>query len=337
LNGLTAAPSLWGLTHRQALFGSAPWLAAWQAVWGSQLDPSAQTAHLYRTTQYLKGSLPVRCLRPKGWGCNQLPSMRAEYFAVCAEPAQADTQLQTWAQEAQQLAWDQWVFTDVPKQAPERHLLNEQARAAGWWLDQHPGDSAYGINTQGDFDAYLAGRGKNTRLQLLHRRKRLTSLGSIQQHNLWPDLPRFIEHLNAFHQKRWGKPCYQGQALVFLQQLLAGLEAAGHRIDCSVLYLAGQPLACALDVVVHGRAYNLQLGFATDPDYKLSLGTLMLGYRLEAAFADPSVNYYDLMAGQGKHADYKAALATDRIDFINLNLVRAPWLKPLYRLFRSRR
>ncbi|AHI29926.1 hypothetical protein AU14_01120 [Marinobacter similis] len=78
--------------------------------------------------------------------------------------------------------------------------------------------------------------------------------------------------------------------------------------------------------------YNLQSGYSEDFHKKLALGSLHLGYCIEEAFRDPEVRLFDLLAGGGKHENYKIKLATNITPLISVMIVRGKLLKLLYRL-----
>jgi hypothetical protein len=81
-----------------------------------------------------------------------------------------------------------------------------------------------------------------------------------------------------------------------------------------------------------GCIYNIQAGYEEDFHKKVALGTLHLGYAIETAFKDPSVGFFDLLAGEGKKTDYKSHLATDRTSLTTLMVVRSPLFRLLYRM-----
>jgi hypothetical protein len=79
---------------------------------------------------------------------------------------------------------------------------------------------------------------------------------------------------------------------------------------------------------------NLQAGFVENFDSKVALGSLHLGYAIEAAFNEGSVDFYDLLAGAGKNHFYKSHFQGDSVDFYTFQLVRSPLIGFLYSLQR---
>jgi hypothetical protein len=319
--------------HRQGLFYSSAWQKAWHEAYGShpaiKLHPEAG---LYTYPQKLKGLLPVRSATPTGATSPGTRSIRAEYLVL----AGAETVL-----EAQQFLekltaeknWHQLCLPDIPEGSPEFEAIQTAARNLGLQVREQERNTAFAVDISiGGFENYLTGLGKNTRLKLFNRRKKLEEAGKVALENWWPDRRNaFYELLNQFHQKRWGKPCYHGRNQTFIEDLLTRLDQAGAHVDLSVITLDGEPVSTTLDIAAQGRCYNLQAGYAEDLVKNVSLGTLHLGYQIEKAF-QAKYDHYDFMAGEGKNTQYKASLANCHADLITLMLVRHPLLKLAYRL-----
>lgn len=316
--------------HQPTLFQTAAWEKAWLATWGQHLarDSGVHFNHQsnsYYSRQHLKGCLPIKTATTLGCPERGTPSIRREYYR--ASRHQIEAQLKDVA--------DQRKFNDVILGSPTYHTIKATAHEQGLMvLEQDPG-TAYSVNTgSGDYQAYLNQLSSNTRLKLHNRRKRLSQAGIVTQTDLWPDVNTFIEHLNHFHQQRWGKPCYQGLNLAFIQQFLPLLSDEGYSIGLNCMAVDGKAVSLLLDIEVNQRIYNLQSGFAEQYRAGLSLGTLHFGYRIEQAFKQPHLRAYDFMAGDGKHSNYKAALATQHCQLVTLTVVRPRWLQLLYCLWR---
>ncbi len=59
---------------------------------------------------------------------------------------------------------------------------------------------------------------------------------------------------------------------------------------------------------------------------------LHLGYQIEAAFSNPEVHYYDLMAGRGKKSNYKESISNNRVEFASLAVFRKKWIPAAHRI-----
>lgn len=319
--------------HRQSLFYSRAWQEAWHEAYGDhpaiKLHPEVS---LYTYPHKLKGLLPVRSATPIGATSPGTRSIRAEYLVLAGAEtvSEAEDLLKKLTAEKN---WDQLCLPDIPEGSPELGAIQTAARNLGLQVREQERNTAFAVDLSvGEFEDYLAGLGKNTRLKLFNRRKKLEEAGEIAEENWWPSRREaFYELLNQFHEKRWGKPCYRGRGLAFIDKLLTRLDQAGAHIDLSVITLDGEPVSTTLDIAAQGRCYNLQAGYAEDLVKNVSLGTLHLGYQIEKAF-QAQYDHYDFMAGEGKNTQYKASLANCQTDLITLMLVRHPLLKLAYRL-----
>lgn len=318
--------------HHQGLFYSSAWLEAWREAYGNhpaiKLHPDAG---LYTYPQKLKGLLPVRSATPIGATSPGIRSIRAEYLVLTDATTDMNAE-QLIEKLTSENKWNQLCLPDMPESSPELGAIQAAARYSGLQVREQERSTAFAVDLRvGGFENYLAGLGKNTRLKLFNRRKKLEEAGDVALENWWPNQREaFYELLNQFHQKRWGKPCYRGRNQTFIDKLLTRLDQAGAHIDLSVITLDGEPVSTTLDIAAQGRCYNLQAGYAEDLVKNVSLGTLHLGYQIEKAF-QAKYDHYDFMAGEGKNTQYKASLANCQADLITLLLVRHPLLKLAYR------
>lgn len=333
-------------SQKPGLFRSTAWLSAWKESWGDHhkiailpgpancQDIVNLYASFCRAHVYKKGLLRLTTAFPLGVSTAVVPSIRSEYFFFPTDDNPLEQRITEYFDRALSHKWDQFYFPDILISSPEYPLLLKLAKAKNLFPVFEAKENTYGIVVKGgNFSQYLAGLGKNTRLKLFNRRKNLLGLGETTVENIWPDRQRFFNLLDEFHQKRWGKACYRGRNKYFIDSLLNNLDAQGGEIDLSILSVAGKPLSALLDVRVNGRQYNLQSGYIENFDKHISLGTLHFGYQIEAAFNNASIEFYDFMAGKGKHADYKKHMATHSDQFVSLHLIRSPWLKAIHKLY----
>lgn len=323
--------------NRQELFGSPAWIEAWTLAWGDTTAvtplPVADLPGIFSSFKKLKGIIPVSTAAPVGVSFGEVRSMRSEYFFFASEPAASQSIISNFLSATAEKPWDQLYLPDIPQYSNELPLLQAAAESLGWDMHVQDESLAYGINCRSqDFESYLQQLGKNSRLQLFNRRKKLEQLGEVCIKNVWPDIHYFMDVINQFHQSRWQKPVFSHRNRVFIEQLLPALAAQGHTIDLSLMCLNNKPLAAILDLHVNGRVYNLQSGFASDFGHKISLGSIHFGFKIEDAFNQSHIDYYDFMAGTGKNSDYKKQFATDSTRLLSIALVRSAWLKHLYRL-----
>lgn len=311
--------------HRRGLFYSRAWTESWLQAYGDHPGIRLNTAQgFYHYRHRLKRLLPIRGAALIGATSPALRSIRAEYATLDPDQHQA-------LRESLNERWDMMAIPDILVGSDDERVLEALGREFGLVVEKSAREFAYAIDLRrGNFEDYLQRLGPNTRLKLYNRRQRLAEYGTVRLDNLWPDIDRFCELINGFHQRRWGKPCYAGRRRRFIDALLQGLDRDGQRVELSVLSVDDQPVSTTLDITINGRCYNLQSGF--DPDWKsygLSLGSLHFGYRIEEAFRNGD-EIYDLMAGQGKRHNYKSAMADIFCPLITINLIRHPLLKMLY-------
>lgn len=314
------------------LFLTRAWQDAWWKHWGSTpgfelVSEGRGCSGLYLDRYKYQGVLPVTCLQFIGTNYRRLSTPRTEYNNLPTANPDAIFSVD----------WSEAVLSDMPEDSPVVRTLLDLAEERQCLVRRIGEDVAYSIETNGLFSDYLASLGSGTRLRLYNRRSVLEQVGSVTIGNWWPDkLVSFFELLNDFHRGRWGQPCFNETSLSFHQEFLRNIVHEGGRPELSVLCVSGRPVSVLYNVLYSNVAYNLQAGFVENFHKKLALGTLHLGYSIEAAFDNSEVETFDLLAGGGKNEDYKAKLATDRTALVSLMLVRSRLFRLLYCIKDSR-
>lgn len=323
--------------HRKGLFYSPAWITAWHHHWGNHprlialASPSNHQETLYRFKEFKKGILPVVTAIPAGASSRVARSIRAEYFCI-STLSEPEAEVHSYLNNALSYKWSLLKIPDLLAGSREDQSIRSFAKAKGLLIVEENQTTTYAIDLRDtDFENYLTQLGKNTRLKIYNRRKRLADAGTVKLENIWPDRKRFYRLLNEFHSYRWGKPCYQGRNQAFIDELLQAHHEAGGQVQMSVLSLDTEPVSVVLDIISQGRCYNLQSGYQENTVKDVSLGTLHFGYRIEQAFSE-GLDYYDFMAGNGKNCNYKASLSTHSATLATLLLIRSPMLKLAYHL-----
>lgn len=333
--------SLFLSVERPGLFRSSPWILAWVKAWADHADinffdkPSilaADTAILrsldlpsfiFIANEPLLGVFSIVSAYPFGVSSKRAASIRSEYFQFSVDLGKHPAACINYIDNALAVKWDRFTFPDVLLNSPEHQSIIAAARLQKLSLIKGGHETTYGVNVKSaGFADYLNHLGKNSRLKLFNSRTKLQRRGEVKVENIWPDRPRFFSLLNAFHLPRWGKPCYGERNEVFINALLDELPAIGGKVDFSVMTVDGEVVSVVFDIEVGRRIYNLQAGYREDFVKGVALGTLHLGYQIEAAFANKDADYYDFMAGRGKNSNYKKSLANSSAEFITLTLVR---------------
>lgn len=331
-------PEYFPSSHRPGLFRSYSWLYAWKTIWGECEGIEACVQHgldqsIYCYKHTIKKIIPVITAFPLGISTSAAPSIRSEYFLLPDNTDDSLAAAKNYSNTIANTKWHQFYIPDLLADSADFFALKEVCAIQGWDFVVSERSNTYGIDVSDKtFADYLAVIGANTRLKLFNRRKNLEALGCLELKNIWPDKARFLTIINSFHERRWGKPCYQGKNANFICLLLDELAKEGHSIDLSVMTLDGKPISVILDIAINGRVYNLQSGYEENFAKGISLGTLHFGYQIEAAFKSEQMEFYDFMAGNGKHANYKASLANKTAQFNTVLLVRNPILKMLYKI-----
>jgi len=97
-----------------------------------------------------------------------------------------------------------------------------------------------------------------------------------------------------------------------------------------MMSVSNKPVSVLYDIVINGRAYNIQAGFDDNFNKQLTMGFLHLGYSIQDAFNNPEIKEYDLLAGPGKKTFYKKKLGSKKVEFISLQYNRRYWLRWAY-------
>lgn len=328
------------------LFLSWPWLYSWWEVWSQVLGLELFLIGVYDEHNSLVGlgpfyrrailTLPnarVYRLYLIGSAWRLAPTVRSEYCGLILPHGREVEVNQAILAFAERFHWDELVCSDV-----ENKDLN-QFSSSRWPLAELPifiprtNDLGIRINMNGSFDDWLKKLGKHTRLKVYNRRTYLTQRGDLTFGAHEPNTDGdFFDCLNQFHETRWGKPVFDDDAMRFHRLVIERLALCQGRAELTALRHNGKCVSVLYDVVVGGCRWNMQAGFVEDFDNKVSLGSLHLGYAVEAAFGDSTVLFYDLLAGSGKTHFYKSHFQGEPIEFATFQLVRSPVLRLLYKL-----
>ena len=326
------------------LFMGWPWLYSWWETWGQELGAELALFAAYEEDGRLVGLAPfylynfrspvglrVRRLHFMGNAWRMRATVRTEYSSLILEYGSEGTIAQELLKALARLEWGEMVVCD--QTVPELLRWQEAQDHVGINAACVPRtiDAGVRVAVSGHFENWLAELGRNTRLKAYNRRGYLQSQGEFActqvpvSDNEW-----FFARLNEFHGHRWGKPCFDESAVRFHQRLLERLDPDQPAL--SALMFKGEVVAVLYDLQAGRTRYNLQAGFLEELDSKVALGTLHLGYAIEAAFNDTGTDYYDLLAGYGKNSFYKSRFQGETVHFVTVQFARHPVLRWIYRL-----
>jgi len=321
-------------SNSNTLFMSWSWQYSWWMVWGERLGLELRCFCIYQGAR-LVGILPLfrtltGTIRPAeyqfiGNAWRIAPSVRSEYISpilACDKESDLLDFLENWFYK--EATWSVLVVPDHIGEIKQwKNALIRQK------------DKGYRIRTQGNIHDYLDTLGKNTRLRAFNRLDYLSKSYPDAQWGVFEhadeQLTLFFNQLNRFHEKRWGRPCFQPDALSFHRRII---EDSNNGIKPILHYLkvGGKIRSLSYNLWVNGTMYNMQSGFEAEFDKKLSLGTLHFGKLITICFEDDSTSALDLLAGTGKRTDYKNHFQGEPVFFNSLQVFPSRVLYVAYAL-----
>ena len=222
--------------------------------------------------------------------------------------------------------WSDLVFANTPAAGLAARLAQSEF-GAECYLRRQDALTAYVLPLPERFETYLAALKPGIRRKVWNRRTRA-------------DAPTFrwaepaeigglLERIERFQAARWG-----ARAAANLRPFHLGFAAAmaeEQALRLSVLCQGGEPISILYNVELDGTEYNLQSGF--DPRVAaLSPSYLHFGYCIEHAVGR-GVRALDFLAGSGRARAYKQDFGTEEVGLLTVQVIRAPGLARLYRLY----
>ena len=324
-----------------SLFLSWDWMYSWWQVWAQDDfellllgayngDQLVGIAPLYSKTAPSKLLINSRYIEFIGTSSTSHFGFRTEYLEFLADrscAAEAVQSLFNWI--ANEATFDEMRLNDIVK-GSATHRCALGFAEYGHYIRLQEASQTYGIDTHDAFDSYVKRLGKNSRLKVFNRRKVLEDLGDVTLETIHQsNFGEVLDHLSEFHLRRWGRHISYKNHRNFIDLLCNDSDKS---VSGIIIRLDGKLLGCTFDVDCGNTCYNFQLGFADNVDKKISMGSLTIGYAAERCFNNPHLEYYDLLAGEGKHSNYKNRIATAGKQFESLQIVSSPLFKSLYRI-----
>lgn len=290
-------------------------------------------APLYLTTVATKNFLKTKRLQFIGNCWRGRSTMLTELLDFIAdETLESDVIRALYTHISSLKSWDEFVIPFLDTQSETYQLLHNENLLADCYLRHAEKYNSYYLKLLGEFQDYTKNLGKNTRLKFINRRKLFDSLGDISfERMLANDIGEKFNLLNSLHGTRWNKPIFEGKRLEF-NTTVARLLAERDCLNFSVLSLNNQPVSIQYNFIIDKHNYNIQAGFDESFHKKISLGYLHFGYEIEASF-NQQCTTYDFLAGEGKNTQYKERLTNDYLQMVDLQIVRKPALKILYKFY----
>lgn len=314
------------------LFVSWEWMHAWWETWASILSLQLHVYFIYRQDQ-LVGILPLYSFNQRhglfrefhflgnAWG--RSPTVRSEYIGpifVADYRDSLDQSFLCWVK--QHGLFDCFVVADCIRY--EFAPANATVRRV---------DKGYWLACDGDIDDYKKSLSAAVRLKVFNRIDYLSAKYDSVEFGIYDvadiDLADFFNQLNCFHIARWGKPCFDANAVEFHKCFIA--ESQGCEPILSFMKVGNQLVSLSYNIVSNGVVYNIQSGYVEAFDKKVALGALHFGFIIEFAFKTTHIKGLDFLAGRGKLSNYKASFRGDEIRFFTLQIFSSPFLGNIYK------
>ena len=321
------------LEHSDAdpLFLGWAWQSAWWETWGKRFNLELFLFEIRRADGTLVALLPLnrRFAGNKSSGMSRIAFVGTVYGANTVRTElcdiivrkEFDCVLNGILSFITCRHWDEWFIRDI-KKSHRLHLALEQWRKTNgfsWW--RVASDPIYSIDLTKGYESYKAGISASTRLKMFNRRNRLSKNGAVTLNRHVEDKRAFFNSLNQFHEPRWGKACFDQSAMLFHLRFISRLPS--NAFQASELKLSDCAISVLYDVRIGYRIYNIQQGYDQNYSTGLSLGTLHMGYVLEAYFSEGLAKSYELLAGNGKKTNYKSSISEQAGELYTGTIVRS--------------
>lgn len=331
-------------SNANPLFMSWEWLYSWWEVWSEPFGLKLVLFVAFDEVDRLVGIAPfflhsfsaplgmkVRRLHFLGNAWRIAPTVRTEYSGLIARQGFEKSVAEAVLSEMSKIPWDEMVVCDQLS----REMMQWQETFGEIGLNAltvpRALDAGVRVAVDGQFSEWLSALGPNTRLKAYNRWKYLKDRGNPSvEHTPPKDAEAFLDTLNDFHRERWGKPCFDEKAVAFHKKLLNRWPE--NQIALSKIRFNGRTVSVLYDITAGRTRYNLQAGFEEEFDPKVALGTLHLGYAIEQSFYNPTIEWYDLLAGPGKNCFYKSRFQGEKVDFLTVQFARHPVMRLVYRV-----
>ncbi len=323
------------------LFMSWDWQWRWWRHHAPSLGANLRLLACYSTAGELLGLLPLyerkvrlrggmRCLRLEvnGLAWREPGIVFSEYLdliAVRGQEAAVIAAVAAWI--TAESSWEDLVFPCTREDSLLSRLAT-RLRVVGT-LRTIDRLEAHAVHLDKPFAAYVESLPSGTRRRAFHQRRKLH--GCKVEYAGRSEVGDYLEGLWTLRSQRWGE--VEGAAARAFHLDLAADMAGSGRLRLSRLIAAGEPISYLYDVRAGATEYYLQSGFEPAAVEGVSPGYLHLGYALEAAAAG-QCERFDLLAGGGRHRDYKRDFNPGVTPLVCHHLVRAGWLRLLHAVHR---
>lgn len=326
------------LRHSAAdpLFMSWEWQSLWWRHQAAALQASPQVLGVYGPGGDLVGIAPfyLHEVRHRGIRVHRLELAGAcwraeggvvtEYLDVIAHRAYADAVLASLGEWLEgDACWHDLALPWVRPQSLARRLAREHLARHALVREVDP-VRCYSVRLPGSFGEYTRRLRPGARRRLLHQRGKLRELRLERAAE--EDVGGYLAQLRELGRRRWGRA---DEVLHGFNLDFAARQARIGQLRLSRLVAAGRTLSVMLNVRVGGDEYYLQSAFDPALARGISPGYLHFGFVIEEACRE-GLSSLDLLAGCGRHRDYKRDLLAECGELLCCHVVRRPWLRALH-------
>jgi CelD/BcsL family acetyltransferase involved in cellulose biosynthesis len=313
----------WWVHHHRLLAGKLRVVALYRAD-----GPLVALAPFYLQDVTHRRVLKARRLQLLGGAWRDARPAFSEYLDVICDTQAVDLALPCLAEWLKgQGDWDELVLPYVEARSLAARLTHEFLQGVGLVRIEDP-IAAHHIRLPVRFADYVSTLSSNTRRRLVNQRARVEGLELVSTRE--QDVAADLQVLRGFKLARWGGAPHHPAFLDFHLDF-AGAMAQTGRLRLSRLVWRGRPVSVLYDVRVGGTEYYLESGFDPQALPGATPGYLHFGFAIESACQD-GLERFDMLAGTGRHRDYKRELCTAETGLVSYQLLRSPLLRTLYSL-----
>ncbi len=325
------------------LFMSWDWQSRWWHHHASMLDATLRLVAVYDSCGQLvglapfyvhrvrlRGPIPCRRIELIGMAWRNPQVVFSEYLDLIAAREHVEAVLAAVGDWLGGVSWQDLVLCCTRTDSLVARLARERLTASSLLREVDP-MIGHCVPLRGHFDEYVQRLPADTRRKAFNHRSKLSDPHLLAARP--EEISQYFATLAPLVASRWADRWDGGESQTSLQRrfhldLAAHLAAAGE-LQLTRLVVAGRTVSVMYNVRLRSTEYYLQSGFDPSLSQGLSIGYLHLGYAIEAAYAS-GVRRFDLLAGSGRHRDYKRDFLTEPSPLVSFQLVRAPWLRALY-------
>lgn len=221
--------------------------------------------------------------------------------------------------------WDELALCCIKQGGAASQLVSQGLRGRTYVREVDP-LNGWCVQLPDSFSDYVRQLAPDVRRKLFNQRRKLPDvrIETVADTEIESTLKRLWE----FSAQRWGHGLPPAHVQGFLRDMSIRFASIGG-LRLSRLAAAGGTLSILYNIQKGGAIYYLQSGFDPAQAQGLSPGYLHFGFAIEAA-CEEGVRRFDLLAGRGRHRDYKRDLLAECVPVVSYHVLRRPLSRALY-------